>query len=180
MTPAIRIAAIEALPDDYLTRGDFSFTIACYALPQFDSPLDSWPTRPVAPFRKRYPLAPFANEDSVTFLAYRQNDAVGHITLSKNWNGYTLIDEIAVSAHARRQGIAGALLDCAKRWARQQETSGMMLETQNNNLAACRCYQHYGFILGGIDRLLYRAEPEIADHEIALFWYLPFNSEIGY
>ena len=52
----------------------------------------------------------------------------------------------------------------------------MMLETQNNKLAACRCYQHYGFILGGIDRLLYRAEPEIADHEIALFWYLPFNS----
>ena len=116
MNPAIRIAAIETLPDDYLARGDFSFTIACYALPQFDSPVDSWPTRPVAPFRKRYPLAPFANEDSVTFLAYRQNDAVGHITLSKNWNGYTLIDEIAVSADARRQGIAGALLDCAKQW----------------------------------------------------------------
>lgn len=61
-------------------------------------------------------LAPFANEDSVTFTAYRQNDAVGHITLSKNWNGYTLIDEIAVSADARRQGIAGALLDYAKQW----------------------------------------------------------------
>ena len=55
MNPAIRIAAIETLPDDYLARGDFSFTIACYALPQFDSPVDSWPTRPVAPFRKRYP-----------------------------------------------------------------------------------------------------------------------------
>ena len=39
----------------------------------------------------------------------------------QNWNGYTLIDEIAVSADARRQGIAGALLDCAKQWARQQK-----------------------------------------------------------
>ena len=56
MIPAIRIAAIEALPDDYLTRGDFGFTIRCYALPQFDTPVDSWPTRPVAPFRKQYPL----------------------------------------------------------------------------------------------------------------------------
>lgn len=37
MNPAIRIEAIETLPDDYLARGDFSFTIACYALPQFDS-----------------------------------------------------------------------------------------------------------------------------------------------
>ena len=31
MTPAIRIAAIEALPDDYLTCGDFGFTIRSYA-----------------------------------------------------------------------------------------------------------------------------------------------------
>ena len=31
MNPAIRIAAIEALPDDYLTRGDFSFTIAVWS-----------------------------------------------------------------------------------------------------------------------------------------------------
>lgn len=115
MNPAIRIAAIETLPDDYLARGDFSFTIACYALPQFDSPVDSWPTRPVAPFRKRYPGA-VRQRRQRDLPAYRQNDAVGHITLSKNWNGYTLIDEIAVSADARRQGIAGALLDYAKQW----------------------------------------------------------------
>ncbi|CAI0815781.1 TDP-fucosamine acetyltransferase [Serratia ficaria] len=180
MGPAIQIAAVGQLPAGYLASCDFSFQITCYAQPLFDTPIDRWPIRPVAPFRKHYPLAPFVNEESETFLARHRGEAVGHITLSKNWNGYTLIEEIAVGAHVRRLGVASALLDCAKDWARRQETSGMMLETQNNNLVACRCYQRYGFILGGIDHLLYRAQPEIADHEIALFWYLPFNSEIGY
>lgn len=31
-----------------------------------------------------------------------------------------------------------------------------MLETQNNNMAACRYYHRYGFELGGIDHLIYR------------------------
>jgi GNAT superfamily N-acetyltransferase len=180
MIPAIQIAAVGQLPAGYLESCDFSFQISCYAQPLFDTPVDSWPTRPVAPFRKSYPPAPFVNEESETFLARHRGEAVGHVTLSKNWNGYTLIEEIVVAAHVRRLGIARALLACAKGWAHSQETSGMMLETQNNNLAACRCYQDSGFILGGIDHLLYRAQPEIADHEIALFWYLPFNSEIGY
>lgn len=180
MSQAIHIAPVAQLPDGYLESCDFSFPVAHYAQPVFGAPVDSWPLRPVTPFRKHYPLAPFINEESETFLARHRGEAVGHITLSKNWNGYALIEEIVVSTHVRRLGVATALLDAARRWAQQQETPGLMLETQNNNLNACRCYQRFGFILGGIDHLLYRAQPDIADHEIALFWYLPFNNEIGY
>ncbi|MCY1188690.1 hypothetical protein D3C81_1499100 [compost metagenome] len=58
-------------------------------------------------------------------------------------------------------------------WARKKQLPGVMLETQNNNLGACRLYQDYGFELGGIDRLRYRGiDPETA--EVALFWYLMF------
>ncbi|MBP1128521.1 MULTISPECIES: GNAT family N-acetyltransferase [Serratia] len=180
MSPAIQITPVTRLPDGYLTSCDFGFQIARYAQPAFDTPIDSWPLLPVTPFRKDYPLAPFVNEESETFLARHRGEAVGHITLSNNWNGYALIEEIVVSAHVRRLGIATALLETAKLWAQRHETSGLMLETQNTNLPACRCYQRFGFILGGIDHLLYRAHPDLADHEIALFWYLPFNSEMGY
>ncbi|AKG70525.1 GNAT family N-acetyltransferase [Serratia fonticola] len=180
MHQAIGIEIISELPFGYLEYGDFSFAVSCYAQPCFDKPVELWPTQPVAPFNKVYPLAPFLNDDGETFLARYQGEAVGHITLSKNWNDYTLIEEIAVSRHARRQGIATALLDAARHWAREQDTAGLMLETQNNNLTACSCYQRYGFVLGGIDHLLYRGQPDIADHEIALFWYLPFNNEVGY
>jgi len=47
---------------------------------------------------------------------------------------------------------------------------GLMLETQNNNLAACAFYEKHGFRLGGIDRCLYQGlDPQSS--EIALFWY---------
>lgn len=180
MNKAISIESITALPLGYLEYGDFTFPVACYAQPDFNTPVEQWPTQPVAPFRKTYPLAPFVNDEGETFLARYSGEAVGHITLSKNWNDYTLIEEIAVSYPARRKGVASALLDTARRWARDQDTAGLMLETQNNNLTACLCYQRYGFTLGGIDHLLYRGQPDIADHEIALFWYLPFDNQMGY
>ncbi|MFI8415513.1 GNAT family N-acetyltransferase [Serratia sp. NPDC078593] len=176
----IVIERITDLPHRYLEDNDFTFYVEHYAHPSFDTPFEQWPILPVVPFRKNYPLAPFVNDEGDTFLARYQGVAVGHITLSKNWNDYTLIEEVAVSRYARRRGIGTALLHAAQQWAHEHDTAGLMLETQNNNLTACRCYQRYGFTLGGIDRLLYRGQADIADHEIALFWYLPFNNEVGY
>jgi ribosomal protein S18 acetylase RimI-like enzyme len=48
-----------------------------------------------------------------------------------------------------------------------------MLETQDTNLAACRFYKKYGFILGGVDTMLYR-NFENKDQK-ALFWYYPVD-----
>jgi streptothricin acetyltransferase len=48
-----------------------------------------------------------------------------------------------------------------------------MLETQNNNVAACRLYESGGFQLAGFDRCLYKGLHPDTD-EIALYWYLVF------
>jgi len=48
--------------------------------------------------------------------------------------------------------------------------AGVRLETQSTNVPACRLYQRHGFVLGGADRLVYRADPALA-HEVALYWY---------
>jgi ribosomal protein S18 acetylase RimI-like enzyme len=48
-----------------------------------------------------------------------------------------------------------------------------MLETQNNNLPACRFYEHCGFTLSGFDRNLYKGINKDTE-EIALYWYLLF------
>jgi len=47
-----------------------------------------------------------------------------------------------------------------------------MLETQDVNVQACLFYQSYGFPLGGVDNLLYRAS--LYPGETALFWYRVF------
>jgi streptothricin acetyltransferase len=58
-------------------------------------------------------------------------------------------------------------------WARGRGLTGIMLETQNINVAACRLYERCGFVLGGFDACLYRGVM-LGTREIALFWYLLF------
>jgi ribosomal protein S18 acetylase RimI-like enzyme len=56
-------------------------------------------------------------------------------------------------------------------WAKTKLLAGIMLETQNNNVAACRFYERCGFKLGGFDRYLYKGISKNTE-EIALYWYL--------
>jgi ribosomal protein S18 acetylase RimI-like enzyme len=111
--------------------------------------------------------------DKTVFLAYVDGQVIGQIILRKNWNGYTYIEDIAVDVHFRRQGIGVALMKRAVTWAQDRNHPGIMLETQNNNVAACKFYEKCGFVLGGFDRYLYRGIYKDTE-EIALFWYLVF------
>lgn len=57
-------------------------------------------------------------------------------------------------------------------WAEAVGLNTIRLETQSNNVAACRFYQRFGFVLGGYDRYLYcRMDPDVSA-DVALFWYL--------
>lgn len=42
---------------------------------------------------------------------------------------------------------------------------------QDNNLLACRFYAKCGFVIGGVNTMLYR---NFDNDEFAVFWYLPF------
>jgi len=69
--------------------------------------------------------------------------------------------------------VGTALIGAAIDWAKARNMPGAMLETQNNNVAACRLYQGQGFVFAGFDANLYRGlDP--ASREVALFWYLVF------
>ncbi|MGO1068688.1 GNAT family N-acetyltransferase [Lysobacter sp. CA199] len=133
---------------------------------------------PVAPYQKRYDQGTDAeelreylgDEDCAAFVAIDSGAVIGRLLLSKSWNGYALIDDIAVDVGARRGGAGSALIDRALAWARERGLPGVMLETQDNNVAACRFYERKGFVLGGFDRFHYANDPAVA-HETALFWY---------
>ncbi|MDR3085112.1 MAG: GNAT family N-acetyltransferase [Christensenellaceae bacterium] len=135
------------------------------------------------PREKRYPSEPVlglaAYVDSpgrAVFFFYEAEQCLGQIRLRTNWNRFAFIEDLAVSAAFRGRGIGGALLCEAESWARQEGLLGLMLETQDDNLLACRFYLKCGFTLGGADRLLYSAFEEVR-HETALFFYLRFCKE---
>ncbi|MBL8496812.1 GNAT family N-acetyltransferase [Nitrosomonas sp. JL21] len=122
----------------------------------------------------RIPESYLKHSDHAGFLAYWQDRPVGFLLLSESWNRMAMIDDIQVNASHRRQGIAITLLQKAETWAHQRNLSGLRLETQDTNVAACQLYKHCGFVLGGMDQYLYAAIPE-SSKEIALFWYRLFN-----
>ena len=133
----------------------------------------------VPEYRKRYGVDEvdyttyIGHADKIVFLAYVDEQIAGQIILRKNWNRYAYIEDIAVDVRCRQLGIGRKLIAAAIEWAKARELPGIMLETQNNNLAACRFYESCGFHLGGFDHDLYRGiDP--ATNEIALYWYLVF------
>ncbi|MCY1402797.1 TDP-fucosamine acetyltransferase [compost metagenome] len=177
--PALSVRVADDSFTEYILGSEFGFSVAGYAVAELGKRVEHWAIEPVEPYRKCYGIDPeeFRSyrdaADSAVFMAFLDDKPVGHVVVSTNWNGLAHIDELAVDAAARRSGVARALLGVACFWARKKQLPGVVLETQNNNLGACRLYQDYGFELGGIDRLRYRGiDPETA--EVALFWYLMF------
>ncbi|AZZ76872.1 MULTISPECIES: GNAT family N-acetyltransferase [Pseudomonas] len=178
---SVRVADEGFAP--YIWGSDFSFEVAAYGAAVIGQPVEQWRVTPIVPYRKCYGIDPeefsaFHNApDSAIFMAYLDDEPVGHLVISTNWNGFAHIDELAVHAPARRHGVAKALLDVAQFWSRKKKLPGIMLETQNNNLGACRLYERCGYVIGGVDQLRYRGiDPNTA--EVALFWYRLFDNPL--
>ncbi len=136
----------------------------------------------LTPFKKRYDLDDIDyttyinNPDKTIFFAYVDNIIAGQIILRKNWNQFAHIEDIVVDAKFRKLGIGRILIEHAIEWAKKKNLPGIMLETQDNNVAACMFYEHCGFKLKGFDKYLYRSSKH-NKYEIALFWYLVFGEE---
>ena len=117
------------------------------------------------------------NPDKTIFFAYIGDTVTGQIIVRKNWNNYCYIEDIAVDSAFRHRGIGKSLLECAKKWAQKKGLAGIMLETQNNNVAGCKLYESCGFTLAGFDTHLYRGLKSDTD-EIALYWYYLFEETV--
>jgi len=112
------------------------------------------------------------NPDKIFFLYYDNDECVGQVRLQKNWNRYALIEDIAVSKSHRNKGVGSELVQKAIEWAKTKKLLGLVLETQDVNLLACRFYNKVGFQIGAVDTMLY-ANFDNA-HEKAVFWYMKF------
>ncbi len=136
----------------------------------------------VSSYEKRYPVETvdythyIRRPDKIIFLAYIDSQIVGRIILRKNWNQYGYIEDLAVDTRHRKLGVGRRLITIAVAWAKAAQLPGLMLETQNTNVAACRLYERCGFRLGGFDNYLYRGINRGPD-EVALYWYLFFDED---
>ena len=88
----------------------------------------------------------------------------------ERWRDTATVWNILVDKSYRRQGLGRELINRAVEWARGHGLRGIVLETQTNNLSACRFYQAMGFQLCGLDDHFY-SNDDIGVQEVALFWW---------
>ena len=120
----------------------------------------------------KWDLAVFEEAHRLIYLYYQDDKCVGKVKLRKNWNRYAYIEDIAVCKDFRGQGIGSALINISIEWAKHKNLHGLMLETQDNNLIACKFYHNCGFKIGSVDTMLYANFEN--NFEKAVFWYLRF------
>lgn len=111
------------------------------------------------------------NPHQIIYLALVNNQLVGRIVLKRNWNKYAYVEDIKVDKQYRGYGVGNKLIEQAKRWMKDGGMTGIMLETQNKNVRACKFYESCGFVIGGFDSYVYRGLDKDSD-EIAIYWYL--------
>ena len=131
----------------------------------------------VPPYEKEIPVdevdaSSFIDSDEkVIFLADVDGKFAGQIKVITWWNQFAYIDDLIVNPEFRGQGVAHALMGRAIEWAKAKHFPGIMLETQDDNVSACKFYESCGFILGGFDGYVFK---NIKPNETALYWYLIF------
>ncbi len=163
-----------------VNRCDGAFTVDSKLIVFAENDIIRYTVVNVPPYQKRYPIEELDyatylhHPNRAIFCAYANGQLAGQVIVRKYWNQFAYLDDIAVDVSFRRQGVGRALLQHAVAWARDRQLAGVMLETQNNNVAACRLYASNGFMLAGFDRCLYRGLHPDTD-EIALYWYLLFT-----
>jgi streptothricin acetyltransferase len=158
---------------------DGDFTVDSKLVVQAESGILRYSILSIPAYQKQYifdekdPAGCISNPDAVIYLAYLDGQLAGQIGISKHWNAYAWIDDIVVDVEFRRHGVGRALMQKAVDWAKAGQLPGIMLETQDINVTACRFYEKFGFTLRGFDTHLYKGLNPDTD-EIALYWYLIF------
>jgi len=166
------------LPD--ANKANEPFDIIGRLVPSLNSSQWTWHEELLEqPYPKTYPNSDdysdyISSPNRKVFLAYASGICVGHIALRTDWNRYGFVEDIQISRATRGQGVGTALIQKAKEWAKHLNLCGLALETQDNNLLACRFYAKCGFVIGGVNTMFYGNLPKPQCDEAAIFWYLKF------
>ena len=111
-------------------------------------------------------------------VAYEGSRRVGGAVLARRTANVNMLegrDDLAVlwdfrvHPDCRGAGVGQRLFEASVDWARRHGCVELKIETQNNNVPACRFYARQGCRLGAI---VSRAYAELPD-EIQLIWRLP-------
>lgn len=173
----MEIRRATSLTSKDISGRDFTFEISAEVAKPYDALTrdETIMTNPIPTNKKDFGFdeSEFENitdHDAALFTIVEDEIVYGYIHATRSWNNMVEIRWIVLDVSIRGHGYGKMLLDEVLKWARQLGVAGIRLESQSNNVAACRFYKRYGFKFGGYDEYLYRGIPQ-NKQETALFWY---------
>ncbi|KAM4058808.1 acetyltransferase (GNAT) family protein [Hirsutella rhossiliensis] len=173
----MKVARIARLTAEDIADRDFSFEVSRVIAKPYDHLASGQEikTTPVPTFRKTYgfdeqDFCRADDSDKALFALTDGQQVMGYAFALKDWNNVALLHTIALDVEVRGQGNGATLFGAVVGWAREIGVAGIRVESQSNNVAACRFYKKLGLRFGGYDELLYMGVQEHKE-ETALFWY---------
>jgi GNAT superfamily N-acetyltransferase len=99
---------------------------------------------------RRFLLDRFSNNQSIVFLAFHADEAVGFAQLYPSFSSGSLgriliLNDLFVAPEARRQGAGAWLLEAAANYGRQIGALRLTLSTEHTNTAAQSLYERSGW-----------------------------------
>ena len=88
------------------------------------------------------------------------------LDMLENRDDIAVLWDLRVAPKYRRHGVGKALFHAAKRWSSDRNVRIMKIETQSNNVPACRFYEAHGCRIYAIKKDAYPKFPD----EIQLLW----------
>ena len=109
------------------------------------------------------------SKNSVIIGAYVGQKCVGLAILQDAWFKYMYLYDLKVSKAYREFHIGSKLMEKAKEVAKLRNYNGIYTRAQDNNLGACMFYLKNGFVIGGIDTLVYKGTSQEGKIDILFY-----------
>nr|WP_276575994.1 GNAT family N-acetyltransferase [Oceanirhabdus seepicola] len=112
------------------------------------------------------------------FIAYDNDKPIGGATLVYDTEGVNMLSgrkdltvlwDLRIDPEYKSMGIGSKLFSHIIDWAKERNCRQIKIETQNNNVPACKFYAKQGAMLGELNEYGYYGED---DNEVMLIWYL--------
>jgi ribosomal protein S18 acetylase RimI-like enzyme len=113
--------------------------------------------------------------DGLHLVAERGRRLMGILDmLPQEWNSTAFIWNLMLDQEVRGKGLGRDLFERGANWARRMGYRALVLETQTNNVPACRFYARMGCRLDGV-RSTYYTNTDVERGEVAIFWTYPLE-----
>lgn len=122
-------------------------------------------------------LRTFNTENWGFYIIYAEDIPVAGATIAfntpevhmlANRKDLAVLWDLRVAPDYQQMGLGAMLFQLAVSWAMERNCTQLKIETQNNNVRACKFYASQGCVLGELNKFAYYGEE---DDEVMLIWY---------